>query len=163
MKKETVKQQYEKLTASKEDYLKAVYLFSQKEQNVRSSDIAVFLGVTKPSVHRTMKVLQNAGLVIKPLYGEISLTDKGRICAEVVLCKYCLLKRLFLSLHVNEETAEKDACRIEHLVSDETLLHLLEYLKTDQLQETISSCHECRTKNEKHSHEFRGNVKDRAC
>jgi DtxR family Mn-dependent transcriptional regulator len=163
MKRTAVDQQNEKLTASNEDYLKTVYLFSQKDKNVRSADIAVFLGVTKPSVHRTMKVLQEAGFVIKPLYGEISLTDKGRLRAEIILCKHCLLKKLLLSLQVNENTAEQDACRMEHIVSEETLLHLLQLFKTDQLQAAIPTWSECWAENAKYGCELMGNSERRVC
>ncbi len=121
-----------KLNAASEDYLKAVYHFSQKSEFVRSADIAAFLGVTKPSVHHAMEVLQEAGLVIKPLYGEISLTEEGHRFAEVVVCKHNLLKKLLISLKVDEETAEQDACRMEHIVSDETLSHLLYHFRGGQ-------------------------------
>ena len=125
-------QKYKPLSASSEDYLKAVYYFSQRTKDVRSADIAEFLGVTKPSVHHAMEILQDAGLIIKPLYGEISLTECGRRRAEMLICKYNLLKELLVSLGVDEETAEQDACRMEHTISDETLSHLLNHFNEDQ-------------------------------
>lgn len=120
------------LSASSEDYLKTVYYFSQKTKNVRSADIATFLDVTKPSVNRAMGVLQGAGLVFKPLYGEISLTERGSRQAQAIICKHNLLKKLLISLQVDEKTAEQDACLMEHIISDETLFHLLCYSRKDQ-------------------------------
>ena len=133
----------EPLSASSEDYLKAVYYFSQKTPTIQSADIAAFLGVTKPSVHHAMEVLQKAGLIIKPLYGEISMTERGRRQAQTIVCKHSLLKRLLVSIKIDEETAEQDACRIEHVISDETMFHLLCHFKKDQSHENNQICTAC--------------------
>jgi len=138
------------LSASSKDYLKAVYYFSQKAPTVQSADIAAFLGVTKPSVHHAMEVLQEAGLIFKPLYGEISLTERGRRHAQAILCKYNLLKELLISLQVDEETAEKDACQIGHVISDEALFHLLHQCRKDRSHERNRVCPACWNENEEH-------------
>ncbi len=128
------------LSASSEDYLKAVYHFSQISEDVRSADIAAFLGVTKPSVHNAMVILQDAGLIKKPLYGEISLTECGRRQAQILLCKYNLLKELLISLQVDEVIAEQDACRMEHVISNKTLSHLQQHYNRNRTNENSLPC-----------------------
>lgn len=128
----------EKLNASSEDYLKAVYHFSQKTEFVQSAEIAVYLGVTRPSVHRAMEILQEAGLIVKPLYGEISLTEKGYRQAQVITCKHKLLTWMLLSLHVDEKTAAEDACRMEHIISDETMHHLMQCFEREYSEQKNS-------------------------
>lgn len=124
--------------------MKAVYCFSQNTAGVRSADIAAFLGVTKPSVHHAMKILQQAGLVIKPLYGEISLTDKGRSQAQIMICRCELLTRLLLSLQVSKKTSELDAWRMEHVISNKTMLHLLQYFKKGKTPENNRMLIDCK-------------------
>lgn len=141
--KEVICPKNKPLSASSEDYLKAVYYCSQSTNNVRSADIAAYLGVTKPSVHHAMAVLQDAGLIIKPLYGEVSLTEYGRRRAQIVIWKYNLLKELLVSLQVDEATAEQDACRMEHLVSDETLSHLLHHFDQGRTYKNNLRCPAC--------------------
>lgn len=131
------------LSASGEDYLKAIYYFSQMAENVRSTDIAAHLGVSKPSVHHAMELLQGAGLIIKPLYGEISLTECGRRRAQIILCRYNLLKGLLLSLQVDEAIAKQEACQMEHIVSDETLSHLVRHFNGDRTNENNLLCPTC--------------------
>jgi Mn-dependent DtxR family transcriptional regulator len=133
--KEIKRKKYKPLSAASEDYLKTVYYFSQMTESVRSADIAESLGVTKPSVHRAMETLQEADMIVKPLYGEISLTEYGRQRAKMLICKYNLLKELLISIEVDEETAEQDACRMEHTISDKTLSHLLHHFNGDPSHE----------------------------
>jgi len=117
-----------KLSPSKEEYLKAIFLLSEKEEAVRSIDLAVYLGVSKPSVNNAITILQEKGLVVKPLGGEICLTDEGRTQGKRITAKYQLLKQFLVACcKVNEETASKDACKIEHFISDEAILALEKY------------------------------------
>lgn len=151
------------LSSSGEDYLKVVYYFSQKTINVRSSDIAAFLGVSKPSVHHAMVVLQEAGLITKPLYGEISLTERGRRKAQVIVCKHSLLKKLLISLQVDEKTAEQDACHMEHIISDETLFHLMRYFRKEWPNESNPVCPACYYENKERKCMFTRDGHCRAC
>lgn len=132
---------FKPLGASSEDYLKAIYYFSQMTENVRSADIAAHLGVSKPSVHHAMEILQGAGLIVKPLYREISLTECGRRRAQIILCRYNLLKEMLLSLQVDEAIAKQEACQMEHIVSDETLSHLVRHFKEGRTIENNLLCH----------------------
>lgn len=121
-----------KLTSSKEEYLKAIYQLSKKTQVVRSIDLAVYLGVSKPSVNRAVNTLQKEGFVIKPLRGEIRLTDKGLEQGQILSVRFKLIKHLLITCcNINEQTASEDACKMEHLISDETTFALLKYLEID--------------------------------
>ncbi len=110
-----------KLSPSKENYLKAIYKLSETAQAVRSIDLATYLGVSKPSVYNAVTILQEEGLVIKPLRGEIHLTDEGYNQGKIIISKFQLIKQFLISCcNVNERIASEDACKIEHLISDET-------------------------------------------
>lgn len=117
-----------KLSTSKEEYLKAIYKLSIKTQAVRSVDLAVYLGVSKPSVNNAVTILQEEGLVVKPLRGEIHLTNEGYKQGQIITAKFQLIKQLLITcFNVNERTANKDACKMEHLISDETAFALKKY------------------------------------
>lgn len=114
-----------KMSPSKEDYLKAIYQLSEKTRLVRSIDLAVYLGVSKPSVNSAVTALQEEGFVVKPLHGEICLTEEGQRQGQVITAKFHLIKQLLIDCcDVNEQTASEDACKMEHLISDETTFAL---------------------------------------
>lgn len=117
-----------KLSPSKEEYLKAIYKLSEKAQAVRSIDLAVYLEVSKPSVNHAVTILQEEGLVVKPLGGEIHLTDEGHKQGQIITAKFHLIKQFLITCcNINERTASEDACKIEHLISDETAIALEKY------------------------------------
>ncbi len=119
-----------KLSPSREEYLKAIYNLSERTQFVRSIDIAFYLGVSKPSVHSAVTILQEEGLVIKPLGGKIQLTNKGRKQGEIIKTKYQIIKQfLIICCDVNELTASADACKMEHIISNDAILALKKYLE----------------------------------
>ncbi len=121
-----------KLSPSREEYLKAIYKLSERTQLVRSIDIAVYLGVSKPSVHSAVSTLQEEGLVIKPLGGEIQLTEEGRKQGEIITAKFRIIKQfLILCCNVSEPTASADACKMEHIISDESAFALKKYLNLE--------------------------------
>lgn len=118
------------ISASLEDYLEAVYILQKEEKPVRVTDIAAFLGISKPSVHKAMGALKESGYICHESYKEITLTEKGCEKARQVLGRHELLKDFLANtLGVSDETAEKDACRMEHVVSGETIEKLAGYLK----------------------------------
>ena len=118
-----------KLSHSREDYLKAIYKLSERTQLVRSIDIAVYLGVSKPSVHNAVTTLQEEGLVIKPLGGEIQLTEEGRKQGELIIAKFQVIRQFLITCcDVNELIASADACKIEHIISNDSILALKKYL-----------------------------------
>ena len=121
------------LHKSGEDYLEAILFIEEQKGRVRSIDIANALGVSKPSVNKALTILQEMGYVSKPSYGEVTITQEGRKRAKVVAVKHVALTKLLTNvLGVSEETAEKDACKIEHDISEETTQKLINYL--DNLQ-----------------------------
>jgi len=118
-----------KLSPSREEYLKAIYKLSKRTQSVRSIDISVYLGVSKPSVHRAVTTLQEEGLIIKPLGGEIQLTEEGRKQGEAIMAKFQIIRQFLITCcNVNELTASADACKMEHIISDDAVFALKKYL-----------------------------------
>ncbi|WMJ87403.1 metal-dependent transcriptional regulator [Anaerocolumna sp. MB42-C2] len=114
-----------KLSSSREEYLKAIYKLSKRTQSVRSIDIALYLGVSKPSVHNAVTTLQEEGLVIKPFGGEIQLTEEGRKQGEAITTKFQIIRQFLITCcNVDELTANADACKMEHIISDETVFAL---------------------------------------
>lgn len=120
----------DKMSSSLEDYLEAIYVLGQQGGEVRLTDVAVFLKVSRPSVNRAIGTLKEAGLVVHEAYGQISLSAKGKTQAAKVLKRHLLIKRFLTdTLDVSEATAEEDACRMEHVMSGETIEKLFHYLE----------------------------------
>ena len=116
------------LTKSIEDYLEAILILEKTNKMVRSVKIAQMLNVSKPGVNQAMNLLKEHELIDKPAYGEIILTEKGRKIANEVYKKHLLIKEFLIKLGVSEEIAEIDSCKIEHVLSDETLKRITLYL-----------------------------------
>lgn len=116
------------LTKSIEDYLEAILILEKTNKRVRSVKIAQMLNVSKPGVNQAMNLLKEHELIDKPAYGEIILTEKGRKIANEVYKKHLLIKEFLIKLGVSEEIAEIDSCKIEHVLSDETLKRITLYL-----------------------------------
>lgn len=118
------------LTSSIEDYLEAILALSFENKAVRVTDIAERLGVAKASVTQAVNVLKEKGLVTQERYGRVYLTDDGIREAGRVRKRHRVL-RFFLRdvLGVNENTAERDACLMEHAVSPETMERLIKFLE----------------------------------
>ncbi len=119
------------LSASKQDYLETILNFSTEEGLVRSIDIARNLGVSRASVNKSLGVLKEGGLIEHEHYGDVKLTEKGLRFARQVRARHNTLKQFLTDvLGVTPETAETDACRMEHAISRETAVKLEEYLKS---------------------------------
>ncbi len=117
------------MTESMEDYLEAIYRLSMSTE-VRITDIADDLGLSKPSVNRAVGALKESGLVEHEHYGKITLTSKGAEIGEKVYKRHFLLKGFLMEqLLVDAETAEADACKMEHAMSEKTINHLIRYIK----------------------------------
>lgn len=108
------------ISSSVEDYLEAFLRF-EANGRVKSVDIAKALGVSKAAVSIASKEFVSQGLIEKKSYGEITLTPEGRKIAEEVFKRHNLIKRLLLGIGVPEATAEVECCKIEHVLSRETL------------------------------------------
>lgn len=114
------KEGYMRLRESGEMYLETVLLLSEKDEHVRSLDVANHLGFSKPSVSRAVGKLKSENYINIDQQGYITLTDKGESIARKILEKRKVLKDLIMSWGVDEKTAAADACKIEHVLSDET-------------------------------------------
>lgn len=109
------------LTPSSEDYLETIYELSLKQEDVRSVDIAEQLRVSKASVNKAIGILREAGLIRHAHYGLVHLTETGQKRASEILRIHQMLKRFLVEvLDIDEVTAEKDACRMEHVISRKT-------------------------------------------
>lgn len=109
-----------KTNKSSEDYLETILLLKNKMANVRSIDIVNETGYKKSSISIAMKKLREAKYITMDENGLISLTSLGRMLAKKIYDKHHYLKEIFISIGVSEETAENDACKVEHCISDET-------------------------------------------
>lgn len=109
-----------KTKESMENYLETILILHQKTGYVRSVDVATELGFSKPSISNAMKKLKAEGYVQIEEKGRIVLTEKGRTLAEGTYEKHCVISHLLMDIGVSEETALKDACRMEHILSEET-------------------------------------------
>ena len=105
---------------SGENYLETLLRLQQKMGAVRSIDLAAELGYSKPSISRAVSVLKSNGYITVGADGHLDFTDEGLKRANEVYEKHRILTRFLSSLGVSEETAEQDACRIEHIISDES-------------------------------------------
>lgn len=103
---------------SSEMYLETIYVLSKKTTSVRSIDIAEYMGFSKPSVSRAVGLLKEGGFITVDKYGFLNLTELGTERAEKIYERHEVLTNMLISLGVDEETATKDACRIEHHISD---------------------------------------------
>ncbi len=118
------------MTSSLEDYLEAVFVVSKQKNSVRLTDIAEYLGVSKPSANRAINTLKQNGYLEHVTYGDIVITPKGETYAANVLRRHKLIKHFLIdTLGVDEKTAEKDACQMEHVVSADTIERLYDYLE----------------------------------
>jgi len=117
-----------------ERYLESIYELGENGAGeVRVKDLAAALGVSKPSVSEMVDRLVENSLVTHDKYQHIKLTSKGKRIAKGLDRKHETIKHFFIDvLGVNEALADKDACEIEHVISDKTLDKLVEYLETNR-------------------------------
>lgn len=116
------------LHESGEMYLETILILKNKNQFVRSIDVANTMNFSKPSVSRAMKILKESGLITIDAKGYIEFTEEGRVKAENIYNRHVAFTRFLISIGVSEQQAEEDACRIEHIISDETYECIKEYL-----------------------------------
>lgn len=117
-----------KIHASGEDYLEAVLILQKQkgESAVRSVDLARHMGFSKPSISHAVGVLKGGGFLTVDGDGYLHLTDAGKEVAEKIYERHCILTAGLINMGVSPRQAEQDACRIEHVVSDESFQKLRE-------------------------------------
>lgn len=116
---------------SGEMYLETILMLSNKLEAVRSIDVVREMNFSKPSVSNAMKLLKEEGYILIDDRGYITLTEEGRAIAEKIYERHTTLTQMFLTLGVSRETAVEDACRIEHVISDEAFLAIKKHLSEE--------------------------------
>ena len=112
------------LRASGEDYLETILVLQKRKGMVRSVDVARHLGVSKPSVCHAVATLRKGGFLTMDEDNFLNLTNVGREVAEQVYEKHCFFTQRLIAAGVDPKTAEADACRIEHVISEESFQRL---------------------------------------
>ena len=124
-----------KIHASGEDYLEAVLILQKKQGMVRSIDLARHMGFSKPSISHAVGVLRDGGFLTMDEDGFLHLTDIGQEVAKKIYERHQFFTEQLVAAGVDQETAEQDACRIEHAISDTSFRKLKEKVQgTDQLK-----------------------------
>ena len=119
-----------KKNQSQEDYMEAILMVRKLRGSCRSIDVARHLGYSKPSVSIAMTKLIEEGYVRKEDHGELVLTEKGMDAASQVLERHEFLREFLEHIGVSPETANEDACRLEHVFSEESFKKLKDYAGT---------------------------------
>ena len=115
------------LQESGEMYLETIHILSQRGKSVRAVDVAEYMGFSKPSVSRAVGLLRAGGFLELDESGCLVLTDEGKHVAGRTYERHLFFTEFFTSLGVSRETAEDDACKIEHDISDETFRKLRQW------------------------------------
>ncbi len=121
------------LQESGEMYLETILILSQKSEHVRAIDIGEYMGYSKPSVSRAVGLLKNGGFILVGENGHIQLTEIGYSRAQKIFERHKTLKTLLIQIGVSEETATSDACKLEHVLSDETFEAIKKHIKVQDL------------------------------
>ncbi|MBR5571728.1 MAG: metal-dependent transcriptional regulator [Oscillospiraceae bacterium] len=109
-----------RLQESGEMYLESIYVLTKNNPHVRAIDVGEYMGYSKPSVSRAMGLLKSGGYVSVDEAGFITLLPPGREVAEKIYERHTLLTSFLIQLGVSKEVASEDACRLEHVLSDES-------------------------------------------
>ena len=125
------------LQESGQMYLETIYVLLQKSNRVRAIDVCEQLGYSKPSVSRALGILKSGEYITVDQDGFIAMTESGREVAEKVYERHTVLSGLLTALGVSEEIASEDACRIEHVISDESFEAIKRYLEQTQSKKSM--------------------------
>lgn len=117
------------LQESGEMYLESIYVLNEQKNNVRSIDVCEYMGYSKPSVSRAVGLLKKGGFIEISKEGFITLTDIGLTTAKKVFERHTVISKFLEGLGVDKATATEDACRIEHVISDESFEALKKHIK----------------------------------
>ena len=115
---------------SGEMYLESIYVLSQKLNGVHSIDISEYMGYSKPSVSRAVGLLKKGGYIQIDEENHITLTESGLEVARKIYERHTLLTAMLMNLGVPEEIALRDACKMEHAISDESLEAIRRHMET---------------------------------
>lgn len=101
-------------------YLETIHILLQKNSKIRAIDVGTELGYSKPSVSRAMGILKKGDYILIDENGYITLTDSGKQIAQQLYERHTVISKMLEALGVDKKTAVEDACRIEHVISDES-------------------------------------------
>lgn len=108
------------LKESGEMYLETIYILYKSKSSVRSIDVAEYMNFSRASVSRGIGLLKKQDFILMDKGGYITLTEKGVKTAEKIYERHTVISKMLMAMGIDEETATKDACRIEHVISDKT-------------------------------------------
>ena len=120
-----------RLQESGEMYLETILILSQKKSFVRAIDVGEYMGFSKPSVSRAIGLLRNGGFVEVGDGGGLSLTETGKEVAEKIYERHTLITKWLVALGVDPEIAAEDACRLEHVLSNESFDAIMKHTKIE--------------------------------
>ena len=126
------------LMESGEMYLETIHILLKNKGMVRSLDIAEYMGFSKPSVSRAVGILKKGDYIIVDRYGYIALTDLGKSVAKKIYERHTILTEVLISLGVSEKSASEDACKIEHVISDESFEAIKRHIRKNKVMSNIS-------------------------
>lgn len=118
------------LYSSGEDYLEAIRILITKNSKTRSSEVAEYMGVTRPSVCRAVRVLTEGGYLVMDKEFYLHLTEKGQEIADKTYEKHCFFKQLLMDVGVDSIKAEQEACEMEHIISGDSFEKLRQAKKS---------------------------------
>lgn len=125
------------LGKSLEDYLEAILILQHKNGLVRSIDVAEHMNFSKPSISRAVKELKAKGLLTTDRNNFLHLTNTGQAIAEKIYERHCFFTEYLTKMGVNSKLAESDACKLEHVISDESFQKLKEAILTENEKEEV--------------------------
>lgn len=119
-----------RLQESGQMYLETIYVLSKEMTSVHSIDVSEHMGYSKPSVSRAIGILKNGGYVEMAEDGTLTLTESGRSVAEQIYERHTILTECLVRLGVDREIAAEDACKMEHVISDESMAALKKFIES---------------------------------
>ena len=121
--------EHQKLSPSAEDYLEAARMCTLRGERIKVTTLSAQLGVSKPAVTAALGELVEKGLIAREKYGDITLTERGKQKAEEVFGKHRLMHDLLVKLGVSEAQASVDCCKIEHVLSEESIACIRKFVR----------------------------------
>lgn len=125
-----------KLSMNHEDYLEAMIMLGASESNpIRAVDVAKKMNVSQPAINKAMHVLQDKGLITKQSYGEITLTKDGALYGKKIFDRHVALTTfLNKAIGIDAKTAEEEACKMEHAISDKSFDKWMKFIRKLNLE-----------------------------
>ena len=119
-----------KLMESGQMYLETIYVLSKEKSGVHSIDVSEHMGYSKPSVSRAIGILKSGGYVEMAEDSSLTLTEAGKALAEQIYERHTILTEFLVRLGVDRDTAAEDACKMEHVISDQSLAALKRFVES---------------------------------